>query len=136
MDHPWHYWLVFFVIMLIGNGIFAWRKSQGHFDGLSKARMFFAHGACVLLPMLVIGVPYGIWSFSGFHAVDARNAERMIENTFLEGGDVTSADANFILTGRSTMKGHVQLQFADGTSALSQCSAEMGMNGEYLINCE
>lgn len=136
MGLPWHYWVVFFIAMLIGNGIFAWRKSRGHFDSFGKTKLFFAQGACILLPMLVIGVPYGIWSFSGFHVADARNAERMIENTFLEGDDVTSADANFIVTGRSTMKGHIQLQFSDGTSALSQCFAEMGMNDEYLINCE
>ncbi|WP_298841995.1 hypothetical protein [uncultured Salinicola sp.] len=136
MGNSWHYYAFMAVTMLIGNALFAWRKGQGHFDGFGKGKLFLAQGVCILAPIVLIGIPYASWSLSGFQQADARDIERMMEDKYVSDDSIMSADADFIITSRSTMKGNVSLGFVDGTSDIAKCNADMGTDGKYLVSCE
>ena len=136
MGRPWHFYAVLFSAIIIGNILFEWRRSLGHFEGMTKRKTELARSVCVLAPMLLIGIPYMIWAHSGFRQIDARNVESMMEKEYLAGGDILSADADFIITSRTTMKGHVQLDFANGRSEMAHCEADIGTDGNYLVSCE
>lgn len=133
---PWYHFVFLMISIISGTILFSINRSRRNFEVYGKIKLFFTQFFYLLIPTIIFGIPYFLWISSGFVEGDARNAETMMENQFLAGGDVISADANFIVTSHKTMKGHVQLQFNDGSVALAKCTAEMGSNGKYLIDCE
>ncbi|PZU17648.1 MAG: hypothetical protein DI591_02340 [Citromicrobium sp.] len=132
--HEWHYYVVMGICLVVAFGLQTLAVRNPEFPSYSPAKRFFTRLFSFVPPAFFIFLPYTIWAHSGFQPADARNAEGMMVQQYLDDG-TQRAEAHFIVKDRDTMAGLVDVTFADGSLSSVQCKADMGEDGQFLVSC-
>lgn len=133
--HPWHYYVVMFIILLTAQILRHFMLRKDEYKYATKFKRFVLMSFCWLPGLVFIGFPYKVWEVSGFHERDAREAEQLMVNRYVQQGAQT-VDARFIISDHSSMIGLINIQYPDGRVASDKCKAEKSDSGdEFLIFC-
>lgn len=131
---PWHYYVVMGLCAATGGALQALAMRNPDFAYYSGVRKFFTRAFCFAVPAVLVFLPYMAWTISGFRQADARTAEKLIIEQYLEGG-AQKVEADFIVKDRNTLTGMAKVTLADGTMITLPCQAEMGEQRQFLVFC-
>lgn len=130
----WRFYVVIILGNILGAGLYALKSRQLEFKDSSRRKMLLLYAICSFAAMFLVATPYLAWQLTGFHPADARAAERVIVQRYLDNG-AQSADVHFIVKDRSTLLGYATVTFPDGSSVTTSCHADKGESEEFVATC-
>lgn len=131
---PWQFYIVLVIMAVASNLLYMLKSKQddfAHYGGWKKA---WVRAVSIMVPLVLIGLPFNIWWFSGFQPADARTAEKIITQNYLANG-AQQVEVHFVVKDRDNLTGYANVGFPDGSAITTKCQAEMGEDGQFLAFC-